>query len=543
MTEVESRIDAVTVYTDRAQVTRRGEADVPAGSHELVLAHLPGGLVAESVRASARATARARLVATDVRRTFHPDPVEERVAALLREIEDLEDRDRELAQSEDAAAVRRGFLTTLATSAGQQLGRGIARGKAKVDVGADVSAFLSSELAKVDAEARVVGERRRELGKELAAKRRELDLLHARRGPAERTQVAVLLDLEAEGKVELEVRYQVTGASWAPVYDLRLSEGDAHLEDAHLEVVYQAQVTQRSGEDWESVALALSTAKPALGATAPELDPWYLEVWAPLPVTAARGGGAGPRAQTQMAEMPVPAPAPMAAPAAALEMPVAEAEVVIAAVEERGAAVTFSVGGRADIPGDGSPHKVTLGDFSMACELDYVTAPKLVEQAYRRATVTNTSDAILLPGRAQIFVGDEFVGTTDLETVAPDQEVEVYLGVDDRIAVERELVTGSVDKKFLQDKAVLNYAYSIQVTNLRSNAEKVEVLDQVPVSRHESVKVRRGDTSPKASEESEMGEISWQLRLGAGEKQEIRFAFTVEHPRGTHVAGLPPLRD
>ena len=66
--------------------------------------------------------------------------------------------------------------------------------------------------------------------------------------------------------------------------------------------------------------------------------------------------------------------------------------------------------------------------------------PKLAEEAYLRATVTNESAHTLLPGTVSVFQGDEFVGTTSIETTAPGGEVELHLGVDDRIEVERELV-------------------------------------------------------------------------------------------------------
>jgi hypothetical protein len=100
-----------------------------------------------------------------------------------------------------------------------------------------------------------------------------------------------------------------------------------------------------------------------------------------------------------------------------------------------------------------------------------------------------------------------------------------------------------VDKKFLQDKAVMTYAWLITVTNLKAGAERVTVQDQVPVSRVDSVKIRKGEMTPKPTNESDLGELEWEVVLEPGEKREIRFSFTIEAPRDLNLMGLPPLRE
>lgn len=536
MPMISTDIESVTVYTDRAQVTRRGEIELAAGSHEVVVDNLPLTLMPESVRVSAKANVGARLLATDVKRTFHREPKDERVAELTKEIESLEERDRALKKREDALETRRNFLNTLASAAGQELARGIAFGRAQVEIGGQVGEFLTAQFGIVDETAATIARERRELEKELSALRRRLQQLQQQR-PTERQQVVVLVELKADGKLSLELRYQVNHANWQPLYDVRLTEDNGK---ADLTVTYQAQVTQRSGENWENVELSLSTAKPAVSAIAPELKPWFLEAYEPVPAQGVRYA----RRLKADVDMDEAVAVVAAAPVEMEKLEVAlDADVDTAEIEESGAAVTFRIGGRSGVPSDGSPHKVTVSHFGLPCRLDYVAAPKLAQQAYRRATVTNGSEAVFLPGAAQVFVGDEFIGSTVLKTVAPRQEFEVYLGVDDRIKVEREMVTGSVDKKFLQGKAILTYAYSVKVSNLKSSREQVTVCDQIPVSRHELVRVRRQDVTPKPNEETDMGEIKWTLTLAPNETREIRFEFTIERPRDLQLVGLPPLRE
>ena len=108
------------------------------------------------------------------------------------------------------------------------------------------------------------------------------------------------------------------------------------------------------------------------------------------------------------------------------------------AESESGAGLTYTVARPLAVPGDGGPHKTLVARFDADAVLDYLTVPVLAPEAYLRATVTNGT-LLLLPGRARIFHGAQFVGETHLDTVAPGEEFEVQLGVDDQIKVERKL--------------------------------------------------------------------------------------------------------
>lgn len=535
---MDTSISAVTVYEDRAQVTRAGTMRLEAGHQEILVKGLPVLLDEASVRAKARATAGCRLLGTQVDRSFSPLPTEEKVAALQSELDLLRDREAALVKQLEAINIRRGFLNMLATSSGEQLARGIALGRTSLETGANIIQFLSEQNAALDESTLQLVQDQRTLQREIEAKKRELDSLQRVR-PTESRSVRVLLELADAADVELELRYQVTGARWEPLYDLRVRDSDGVPE---ISLTKQAQVTQQTGEEWHDIALSLSTARPALASVLPELDPWFLFV----PESELLGGMVKRRARTEFDEDAIPrvAALAMAAPAQALPPPaLRDAVVEMAAVEESGPSVTFNISGRSGIPSDGSPHKVTLGDGDLSGRLDYVTAPRMTQQAYLRARVKNTGAAVLLPGPVQLFHEDEYVGTTHIKTIAPGEEFDVYLGIDDRIKVERKMVEGSVDKKLLQDIRRMTYAYEIKLTNLKSTRETVTVLDQLPLSRHEGIKIRKGEIKPPPSEETEMGRLKWELVLAPGQTQTVRFAFTIEAQRSLSVEGLPPLKE
>ena len=196
----------------------------------------------------------------------------------------------------------------------------------------------------------------------------------------ERVNINVVVEATAEADLELELTYSVTGASWSPLYDIRLVENN-------VSVGYLANVQQTTGEDWPAVNLALSTAHPAVSTTIPELDPWYVDVYQPpMPMMARMA-----KAPQGGAAMSTYAPAPMQADEAAAPPP-PPVQFSTATVETTGTAVTFRVGRPVAIPSDGSPHKTLITNLEMDAKLDYVTVPKIAEEAYLRAKITNTSD-------------------------------------------------------------------------------------------------------------------------------------------------------
>jgi uncharacterized protein (TIGR02231 family) len=215
-----------------------------------------------------------------------------------------------------------------------------------------------------------------------------------------------------------------------------------------------------------------------------------------------------------------------------------EAETAMATIDSSGAAVTYHVPGASGVPTDGQPHKVTVTSLSFPPQLDYVTAPKLVQAVYRRARVANDSAFTLLPGAVNLFAGGEFIGTTELELTAPQAVIELYLGVDDRVKVERELKRREVDKTLIGGKRRLHYGYEIKLENLLGSEAKVTLYDQIPVARHEDIKVRLEAADPKPTAQSELNRLEWVFNLAAKEKRTVRFDFVVEYPQGMDVIGL-----
>lgn len=526
---VETTITDVTVYPDRARITCRGECEVSQGTQRLLIEELPLVLEPDSVRVAGKGTAQVRILSVDVVRRHYRETPAAKVRKLEQQIEQLEDEARVLEDRKAGWQAHGEYLHGL-RQATAEFAKGLSRGRTTVEDQAQLIAFMQEQDGKIREAQRELDQQQRELDRRLDQLRRELQEVRAAR-PRQRYRAQVEIEALSQGTFTPELSYVVRKAGWQPLYDVRLLEEE---NGRVLEVSYIAQVIQNTGQDWQDVQLVVSTARPALNQRLPDLKPWYINVFTQPPVAPQ------PRARQVRAAAAAPAMQVMA-DAGKPEMEEkkeAEAEVAVATVQESGTSVTFAIPGGTDVPSDGSPHKTTITRFRLDPELDYLAVPKHTAAVYRRATVTNTSSGPLLAGEAALFVGKEFIGRTHIDYTPTNGEIELLLGVEERITIERELSKRHVDKRFLRDNRQLRYGYEIEIENLLNDTVKLEVHDHIPVARNEEIKVKLEQVDPEPAEKTELNLFEWHLALPAKSEKTIRYEYTVEHPRSLRITGL-----
>lgn len=528
---LDSRITAVTVFLNRAKISRSAQAKLPSGETTLVFENIPSAIQPDSVRVKGSG-AGVRIVSIDVA-TVHlartPDPL---AGEIQTRIENLELQLRELTDAQAGIDLRLKTTSHMRVSAATDLIKGLAWGKTSIDALESFQAHVDAADEKSRATLRDLEIRKRTLSREIEAAKARLKPLQQ---PASRQRKEIRVTVESEtadAEVSLELSYICSGATWKPLYDLRLS-GET------VRVTYLASITQETGEDWTGVDLALSTARPAVTFSIPELSPWYLDLPRPPRAQGPVARAASASEFTMMFGAGQPEAPPSAAIPVAAIPPPSPIESVQAEVSrsESGAAATFRIPRKGSIPSDRTPHRAQIAEFDLPATLDYITAPKVAEQAYLRAKVRNDSPYVLLPGRANLFHGEEYVGSTEIEDTAA-AEFELQMGVDERVTVCREMVSREVAKTFIGNTRRVTYAYRIKISHRLSAKARILVIDQLPHALHEDIKVKLQDIIPKTTEQTELSELRWQFELEVGRESTIQFGFAVEYPKHMTVLGL-----
>lgn len=523
---VDTRICEVTVYTDRARVTRRGTVTLTGNETELAIASLPATLETDSVRATGSGTIAVRLLGVRSETVFSSEYVANRPAAITQQIQELETQKRVILDRLASRKIQLKFVEGLSEKSVGFFSSSIAKQQVGLNETGELLNFLGTNYLKYVG---AIAQHRRqmhELDKQIKALRRQLQQVKT---PDSQQGFNILVAIEpsGSGNFELELSYVVKRAHWTPLYDLRVN-----TTNNQINLNYLAEVNQNTGEDWTGVALILSTAKPGLGSLPPKLEPWYIEIFESRQFA---GRGVSEDNFLDLEELLEEGYAGNSFPGRGRRI---EAETAAAQISREGGTVSFQVGGNIKIPSDGTPHKVTIFSDNYPSKPKYIAVPRLVSFAYLQAVVVNPlTGATLLPGKANIFRDNTFVGCVKIENISPGQEFNLNLGIDEGLKIERDLVERQVDKKMIGHQRRTSYAYRLNVTNLQQVQVHLTLREQLPVSRNEQIKVRSTLTNPKIVV-GEMGLLEWEISLLPQAKQELYYQFVVEHPPDLTVIGL-----
>lgn len=529
---LKSRITAVTVYSDRAQVTRTASETLPAGEYRLMFDYLPVGLEPGSIQVNGTGNAVLSDVKTNIER--YAETTDKDMKALFDERTALEDRIAQMDGKIGLARNEKGFLENIARKLTGVTEKTPA-GELDPDKWVKMVDFYRNRNLALDKEILDIEIAKRDV-------RARLDKVNgqiADSGSSEqktRYQVEVLVRMKEAGNVSLRLSYIVHGPIWQPVYDLRVS-----TREKKMNLVYSAVIRQSTTESWDDVALELSTAQPAIGGQQPELSPWHLNFYEPrldyVPRSSAPMAPA-PVARQMIQKESVGAMAKLeeATPASELERPTA-------GVQANATSVVFEIKGRNTIASDNLPHKVTVSIQDFPAEFRYSTAPKLSPFAYLKTKVKNASEFPLLPGITNVFLDNNFVANASLNQVAPGEDFWTFLGVDGAIKVERKFLRKHQEQEgVFEKKTKVVYEYLTEITNNKKSGEELVVWDQTPISSHEDIVVKlvepQFDKDIPAIKKNELNYIEWFFKMNPGEKIKIPFVYSVEYPQGRQVTGL-----
>ena len=534
-----SRVGAVMVFPTGAEVTRLGRVKLDPGDHAIIFADLPARAISNSIRVEAKANGRLEIGSVDSRRLFVPRSDSANAASERKRIEDAIEKLRDEKSALDGAIKAAEAQRTLINNFAQLPTRPqpANAGAAEPDWALlfQLIGQRSGEAQKtiLDTQIRV-----RELDRQV----KDLEGKLASLAPSqeERTELKLFVNAESALEADIAIHYQVTSASWIPLYEARLATGTKALAPK-LQLLRRASIQQKSGESWDDVSLSLSTTRPGAGTAAPELKEMTIdyEPDAPRPPPAAAGGLTRSMAQREVAMGRAAAVdedrVDKAMPQTAAPIVAEEAKSV---VETQAFQAVYGIPGRVTVPSTGEPKRVGIDTAELDPALMVRTVPKRDQKAYLYAKVTIARGAPILPGQVALFRDGTFVGNGRLPQLSPGEEHELGFGADDHVRVrhavaeEKRSETGiiSTSKTDLRN-------FRITLKNLHERAIAVAVIDQIPVSQNADIKIELiGKTAPnKRDLEDKRGLLAWEMKLEPDEERLVDFGYRVTWPAAKRI--------
>lgn len=529
-TPVATEITEVSVHRGSALVTRHGV--VPEGSARVEVAGLPATLLPDSVRLRVDGGEANAIEVREARTAAAADPriaeLERRRDALVRAQEEAADR---LALETALRARLEGLLDQEAALHARE----VASGRANPSAWNDDFTWLDCELRAARKAERDALRAVESAKADVESAGAELGRL-AQGGPARGFVVSFDVVAQRQGALDLKLDYLVQGASWTPRYDLR-----ADRELRQVDLVYRAEVSQQSGEDWKAVDLWLSTAEPHRGVCGPKAQPLWLTLAPPERAKLGR----------LEARFGVLADAADDKEKGDLSRP-GNPESAFAAVENEGLSVRYRLARKETIESRPGSSTVLVGRAALAVTGERVTTPALDPGVWLRGRTRNTSDYVLLPGPSAVFFGNDFVGPSALALVRPGQEFTLDLGLDAGLKVERVHVADSTGKAgFFRSKREKIDRWRIRVENhgaLAAAGQRqvtVQVREVLPRVKDDKIEVELTDCAPKLAtggrferDREERGVLTWELPVADGANAEIDWQSRIVWPEDDEIVAL-----
>lgn len=536
--ETASDIRAVTVYTNRAKLERRAVVDLPAGSHTVIFKDLPAGILTDSLRVEGSADTEVIFGALSHKQAFAKELTAPREKELNDRLETLQHQ-RQVIEAEKAALMaEKSFLENLGKQAALRSNEDIAEINLKPEQWGGASEAIRTGMAEILKNTLMQDQKIRETDKEIQKIRNELAQL--RTGQKVTWQVSIPVETAAATKLTVDLSYQVNNATWQPLYDARLD-----TQSGALALVQYGEVRQQTGEDWNDVALTLSTAQPHRGAGLPDLNPMWVSLY-----RAAPGQGHISEAyRTALVESNIArteravrkGESFMSAPAGFAK----ETDAVFKAAEiETGGFVSeYKIPGPSTVPADGTESKLMVGAFETDNKIRIEVKPQLSTEAFLVARMTLKGEAPILPGRVNLFRDGAFVGQSMMALVRSGEDVSLPFGIDDQLLVKRKVLKDERGGEgLLTLDSEIERHFITELQNLHTSPVEVAVLETIPVARNEEIEVKIIEDATSRGYETDKdnvkGLLQWTVTMEPKAEKDITLGWKVSWPKDESISGL-----
>lgn len=330
---------------------------------------------------------------------------------------------------------------------------------------------------------------------------------------------------------KLDITYVVNNAGWIPTYDIHTTSVDQPIE-----LTYKAKLYQNSGIAWDNINIILSSGNLSQNTTIPTLTPWYLSEASPLDNKVLYGEirydyeSESPKRDAKVSFEDF-----NGAPQKQRTLE----EYVI--TDNGGINTQYLIDIPYTIPSDGKEHTIFIQRAELAAEYQYIAIPKLSPNAYLQATIKDWQSLNLLPGMTSLYFENHYIGQGVLKLNDLQQGLNLSLGIEKRIIVEREEVkTQGSSGIFSGNNIERKFGYIIKATNSRPDNIKLTVIDQLPVSQNEQIKIQDLQLG-SGIHNIITGNLSWGLNLKENESKAIEYSYKIRYPKEMNTEGLQSL--
>jgi len=510
----ESSIKEVTVYKQYARITRTTTFTVVAGNSNEILTNLSTNIIPSSIQAQIKGGA------TLLSLNYQVNYLQNQTSTKrIKELQDsLKLLDNQIIWIQNQKSLYLGEEQLI--NANSKLGS-TEQGITVVEL-QKLSEFYRTRILEIKKKVFDLSNEEKGLAQKRGQIQAYLNQLNAANNGQPTGEIALNLSANTSTKITLTFSYLISGAGWTPLYDIKYT-----AIEKPIDLIYKANVYQRSGYDWKNVKLTVSTGNPNQNNDRPILNPMYVNFYTGQ--VSIRGSRAADKNLAYAQSVPAES---------LEEVYLDEAEIAapeyVVNVSESQLTTEYEIENKQSIASDGKYHLVAIDDVSLQAKYQYHSVPKLDEGAFLLAKIYDFGKYHLSSGLANVFFEDMYIGQTQLNPHVSSDTLLVSLGRDNSISVERNQLNELTSTKFIGSNKKQTYAYEIIVKNNKNKAIDIEILDAFPISQNSDIEVELIDADG-AEVVADYGKLKWVMELAPGQSNNIRFSYSIKFPKNQSI--------
>lgn len=514
---IDSKVTKVTVFPDGAQVTRTSHVAVPAGRTDLVFSGISPYMNLSSLRVEGDGS----FVIISV------SPVANKLKEQKKrkDVEDLEHSKevfkKQLIQHQASLDI---YVKEEQMLEANQVVGGANTGLKAADLTAalDLHRTRLRELKFFEID---YNERIKKTQDTLSRIDQQIKAINAN-SEISTTDVIVTTQSTAGSTADFTISYVVANAGWYPSYDL-------HVDDISkpLTLNYKANVHQNTGEEWKDIRIAFSNGNPNESGVAPVLDPLYLKI----PVITTYGKAGLLYAPSAMQETVTMSRFKKSMADSNYLDDQDKSNISYTPQTQNSTNITFELATPYTVINDGQNRAVDMKQESIPASFEYFCVPKKEKKAFLVAHITNWLDYNLMDGEVNLYYEGTYTGKTAFNLAAAEDTLNLSLGQDRGIIVNRVKVKDFSKRQVLSDKKVATSVFDITVRNNKKFPVTIVVQDQVPISSDKDITVSDASYEGATYEEA-TGKVTWKITLDPAKEKKLKLAYTVKYPKAYNIS-------
>ena len=510
-----AKIKNATVYSNSAELLHSASVTIPSGTSEIVIKNVSDYIDENTIQIGTPANV--TVLSVQFTRNFISEYEIDETNPAIKKVRDsiilVQKELGKIANEKVSYSKTIDLLDKNQTVAGQNSGLNVAELMKLVD-------YYRTKRNELSNIINTLYEKEVKLNEKLTLLNSKLELNTQKAEKSSQGKLVLQIMTDVASSVNFDINYITNNASWTPFYDLR-----ADNINSPINLLYKAKVVQNTGINWKKVKLTLSSGNPNQNNTAPILQAWFLRYGNNVNYDYKN-------ADTQLNEVVI------TGSVSGIKTEKSRASISdYTTINENQLNVSFDIDIPYDILSNGKAHSVALKDLKLPATYKYYAVPKAEKEAFLLAEIKEYSKFNLLPGEANIIFEGMYVGKTNINPNQTSDTLNLSMGRDKKIAINREKIADKSGTKFFSSYKEQTFTYEITVKNNKKEAIEVLLKDQYPISTDKEITIELTDNG-KAKVNAETGILTWDIKLSAGESKKYRITYKVKYPKDKVISNL-----